>query len=60
MIGLAALAPDAEAEALWAAAELEGDWQAEQWGKDAEAEDRRARRLGAFASAMRFAALARG
>ena len=60
VIGLAALAPDADAETLWAAAELEGDWQADLWGKDAEAEDRRARRLDTFASAMRFAALARG
>lgn len=60
VVGLAALAPEADAETLWAAAELEGDWQTEQWGSDAEADALRARRLATFASAMRFAALARG
>lgn len=60
VIGLAALEPDAEAEQLWAVAELEGDWQAELWGKDAEAEDRRQRRFAAFSAAMQFARLARG
>ena len=59
VIALAALAPDAEAEALWDAANLEEDWQADLWGKDAEAEARRERRLAAFAAAMRFARLAR-
>lgn len=59
VIGLAALEPDADAGALWIAAELEEEWQAEQWGRDAEAEERRARRAAAFASAVRFAALAR-
>jgi chaperone required for assembly of F1-ATPase len=60
VIGLAALAPGADIEALWAAAELEESWQADLWGRDAEAEDRRARRLAAFAAAARFAKLARG
>lgn len=59
VIGLAALAPDADAGALWIAAELEEEWQAELWGRDAEAEDRRARRAAAFADAARFANLAR-
>lgn len=59
VIGLAALAPDAEAETLWNAANLEEDWQAELWGKDAEAEARRERRFANFAAAMRFARLAR-
>ncbi|MFN5780125.1 MAG: molecular chaperone, partial [Novosphingobium sp.] len=59
VIGLAALEPDADAGALWIAAELEEDWQAELWGRDAEAEERRARRAAAFANAVRFAALAR-
>jgi chaperone required for assembly of F1-ATPase len=59
VIALAALAPDAEAEALWSAANCEEDWQADLWGKDAEAEARRERRLATFAAAMRFAALAR-
>ena len=60
VIGLAALAPDADIAALWNAAELEGDWQAEQWGKDPEAEAHRARRLAAFEKAAEFARLARG
>ena len=60
VIGLAALEPDADAEALWQAANLEEDWQAELWGKDSEAEALRARRFRAFAAAMRFAELARG
>lgn len=60
VIGLAALAPDADCTALWDAAELEGDWQAEQWGHDPEAAERRARRLAAFEKAAEFARLARG
>lgn len=58
VIGLAALEPAADAGALWIAAELEEEWQAEQWGRDAEAEERRTRRAKAFADAARFAALA--
>lgn len=60
VVGLAALAPGADAQALWDAANLEEDWQAELWGKDAEATGLRARRFAAFAAAMRFAELARG
>ena len=60
VIGLAALEPDADGEALWAAANLEEDWQAELWGKDAEALALRARRLAEFSVAMRFAGLVRG
>ena len=60
VVALAALEPEAEAETLWAAANLEEDWQAEQWGQDAEAQTLRARRLGEFTAAMRFAGLARG
>lgn len=59
VIGLAALEPGADAGVLWIAAELEEEWQAEQWGRDAEAEERRARRAAAFADATRFANLAR-
>ncbi|MFM5886223.1 MAG: ATP12 family chaperone protein [Novosphingobium sp.] len=58
VIGLAALEPGAEADALWAAANLEEDWQADLWGKDWEAEERRARRLATFGAAMDFARLA--
>ena len=60
VIGLAALAPDADADVLWTAANLEEDWQAELWGKDAEAAARREWRLGQFKAALHFARLARG
>lgn len=59
VIGLAALEPDADGEALWHAANLEEDWQAEQWGRDREAEERREKRKADFLAAMRFAAAAR-
>jgi chaperone required for assembly of F1-ATPase len=54
IVGLAALEPGADAAALWDAACLEEDWQAELWGKDAEAEARRALRRGQFLAAARF------
>ena len=59
IVALAAIAPGADAGMLWNAANLEEDWQAELWGKDAEAEELRARRLAEFASAAIFAGLAR-
>ncbi len=55
VIGIAALEPDADGEALWNAANLEEDWQAELWGRDWEAEERREKRKGDFLAAMRFA-----
>ena len=58
VIALEAIRPDADAEALWKAAELEADWQVELWGDDWEAAERRAVRFEAFTLAMRFAALA--
>ncbi|MEL0251365.1 MAG: ATP12 family protein [Novosphingobium sp.] len=58
VLGLAALRPGADLEALWDAANLEEDWQAELWGKDAEAMERREKRSAAFAAAARFAGLA--
>lgn len=58
-IGLAALEDGADGEALWAAANLEEDWQIEQWGEDEEASARRAHRLGEFLKAMEFVRLAR-
>lgn len=58
VIGLAAIAPNAETTALWDAANLEEDWQGALWGKDAEALERRALRLGVFVSAAEFARLA--
>lgn len=60
LIGLAALDPGADREALWNAANLEEDWQAELWGRDAQAQERRDRRRAAFLAAGRFADLARG
>ena len=59
VIALAALDPDADAAALWDAANLEEDWQAEQWGSDAEALALRTKRAALFADAMRFVALGR-
>ena len=58
-IGLLALEPDADIARLWDAASLEEEWQAELWGREAEAEARRAERAAAFELAARFAALAR-
>lgn len=60
VIGLAAIEPGADGAALWAAAELEEVWQADLWGKEAEAEERRARRFAAFGAARNFAELSRG
>jgi chaperone required for assembly of F1-ATPase len=57
VIALAAIAPGADAAALWDAANLEEDWQAELWGWDADAEALRARRFGDFAGAVGFAEL---
>ncbi len=58
-IGLSALAVDADLEALWRAANLEEDWQIEQWGEDSESADRRARRWADFQKAKSFADAAR-
>lgn len=60
VIALAALDPDADAQGLWDAASLEEDWQVENWGRDEEAEERRARRLADFLKAREFALLSRG
>jgi len=60
VVALEALEDGADPEALWAAANAEEDWQAEQWCWEWTAEERRARRLGTFTLAMRFARLASG
>jgi len=57
VVALAALAPGADLAHLWNAASLEEDWQAEMWGRDAEAEARRERRARAFIAAAQFAAM---
>lgn len=59
IIGLSAVEPDAEAVALWRAASLEEEWQADLWGRDIEAEERRAKRQGDFLTACEFTRLAR-
>jgi chaperone required for assembly of F1-ATPase len=53
-IALAALEPEADAATLYAAANAEEDWQAEQWGWEWTAEERRERRLADFTKAMTF------
>jgi chaperone required for assembly of F1-ATPase len=58
-IALEALEPGADAATLFAAANAEQDWQAEQWGWDADAERTRALRLAAFEKAAEFARLVR-
>lgn len=60
VIALAALEPGADAAALWRAANLEEDWQADLWGKDFEAEALRERRFATFSTALEFARLAGG
>lgn len=56
---LAALEPGADAAELYAAAHAEEDWQAELWGQDWEAQERREKRLAVFTRAMEFARAAR-
>ena len=58
-IALAALEEDADAAALWRAATLEEEWQAERWGRDEEAEAARREKGEAFRQAFRFAGLTR-
>lgn len=60
VIGLAALDARGEEEplALWQAACLEEEWQADLWGRDWEAEERRAKREADFLRACAFAQLA--
>jgi chaperone required for assembly of F1-ATPase len=58
-VALAALEPEADAVTLFAAANAEEDWQAEQWGWEWTAEERRARRLADFEKAAQFARAAR-
>lgn len=51
--------PDADVENLWLAASLEEEWQADLWGRDHEAEERRAKRRNDFLKAHEFLTLAR-
>ncbi|WP_298336861.1 ATP12 family protein [uncultured Erythrobacter sp.] len=56
--GLSSAQRDADALALWQAASLEEEWQAEEWGRDEEAEERREKRTGDFLKAREFWELA--
>lgn len=58
-IAVEANQPAADGEALWNAANLEEDWQVEQWGEDTQAAARRERRKGEFLKALEFAKAAR-
>lgn len=60
IVGLEALEEGADADALFAAANAEEDWQAELWGWDFEAEDRRKLRLDAFRHGHEFVKAVRG
>lgn len=59
VIGLAVLDGERSAEALWPLSRIDEDWQAEQWGLDAEAEEVAEKKRAAFLRAARFAELAR-
>lgn len=56
-IALEALQDGADPETLWSAVNLEEDWQADLWGRDAEAEARWEKRREEFVEAYRFAKL---
>lgn len=60
VVGLTALGTSGDPLALWQAACLEEEWQAEQWGRDEEAEERRIRREQDFRHSHLFARLAQG
>lgn len=53
-IGLEVLQPGSDPEMLWRAASLEEEWQADLWGRDAQAEERRAERRAAFLNAAQW------
>lgn len=56
--GLAVVEGAFDAEAVWDAAEIDEQWQAEQWGEDADAAQRAAGRCRDFIAARNFCALA--
>jgi chaperone required for assembly of F1-ATPase len=57
LISLALSHGEQDADSAWAAAHVDEDWNISQWGEDAEAAERRARRLADFrASALALAA----
>lgn len=60
VLGLALIEDAMDADAIWTAANLDEDWQAEQWGEDALAAQSRAAHRAEFDAAVRFLALYRG
>lgn len=60
VLGLALIEGAMSAEAIWTAANLDEDWQAEQWGEDALAAQTRAAHRAEFDGAVRFLSLYRG
>lgn len=60
VIGLACLEEAFPVEQLWRASELDEFWQAEQWGEDPLAAERRTLREQDFAAAARFTVLSKG
>lgn len=58
-IALAALEDDADPDALWNAASLEEEWQADLWGRDSEAERDRAKKREDFRAAFEWTRAAR-
>jgi chaperone required for assembly of F1-ATPase len=59
IVALAALEPGADAQALFTASNAEEDWQAELWGWEWTAEERRANRARAFGLSVDFIRAAR-
>lgn len=59
VVALQAAESSNDADALWAAAALEEEWQAELWGREYTAEERRARRKAEFLAARQFTLAAR-
>lgn len=59
-IALETVEPDCDPEHLWQIASLEEEWQAELWGREPMAEERRERRREAFLAACAFIRLVRG
>lgn len=60
VVGLTALDTKGDPRPLWQAASLEEEWQADLWGRDEEAEDRRIKRELDFRYAHQLARLAQG
>ncbi len=60
VVALSATRTDSDPLALWQAASLEEEWQAELWGRDAEAEERREKRQADFLKAREMTVMSLG